>query len=430
MILFANRDRLLITATVADPTQLLDAFAREGWKSEPFDRMFDHIRTDPVNAFDLLSLAMEREVKNVTFLDAAVSFVPEELLPELAEQAVSTIFRSRDNGLAESVIAYLSLQAVACLDRYLPRFFLERMPNAETYHAFWPWRGASDTHVRQLLNLLQEAYSPDEVERAFRCILESRNPDYLSEAIAAIRPGILVGKEAAYLAEVGFDGLQRRLSSESVFHLRLPPEVLSYPLKPAWLQPSNHPTWTSPAIAGRHRFGGTADSACAICDGPLHNLITLDPTPDGIGIVCPARLQLATCLSCLGWSKAPLFFGHADDGTPTPLDSGPMRPEFPAYPLREVWVELSPTPSRWKWQDWALSNGRENLHRLGGHPTWIQSAEYPTCPGCRRLMPVLLQLDSDLPTQDGHEWLWGSGGICYVFWCGDCSVSGALWQCT
>lgn len=45
-------------------------------------------------------------------------------------------------------------------------------------------------------------------------------------------------------------------------------------------------------------------------------------------------------------------------------------------------------------------------------------------------MTFLLQLDSDLPTEDGGEWLWGSGGIGYLFWCDSCKVSGLLWQCT
>ena len=45
-------------------------------------------------------------------------------------------------------------------------------------------------------------------------------------------------------------------------------------------------------------------------------------------------------------------------------------------------------------------------------------------------MTALLQLDSDLPTADGGEWLWGSGGIGYVSWCDDCAISGAQWQCT
>jgi hypothetical protein len=102
----------------------------------------------------------------------------------------------------------------------------------------------------------------------------------------------------------------------------------------------------------------------------------------------------------------------------------------PAGPLGEAEVRPVETPRRWRWQDWALSNGRENLNRVGGEPCWVQSAEYFDCPTCGSLMSFLMQLDSDLPTEDGGEWLWGSGGIGYGFWCDRCKVSAFLWQCT
>jgi hypothetical protein len=105
-------------------------------------------------------------------------------------------------------------------------------------------------------------------------------------------------------------------------------------------------------------------------------------------------------------------------------------PEFPANGLKEVDVLLARSPHRWRWQDWALSNGRESLHRVGGHPTWVQSVDYPQCPDWGARMKALLHLDSELPTVDGEEWDWGSGGICYVFCCSRCSVTASLWQCT
>jgi hypothetical protein len=416
---------------VADPAAILNAFAHDGWKSEPFERTLDLARADPTDAFRLLHLAIQRGGDSATFMDAAVSFVPEDLLADLANRAANAFLRDSDNEVAESVIAYLALQAVNSLQPFLLKFFFDATPNASTYYAEWPWRGAFDADIMRLFSSLKSATSPEERLRPFRCILESRSRKHISEALAAVGLGNLPYDESAYLAQVGFDGSQRSLLfNETVFHIRFPMDVLSYRSRPVWLQPSNHPTWSLPANPGRHRFGGLAESACAVCDGPLHNLITFEPTPDGIAFARPGRLQIATCLSCLGWSKAPLFFQHDDAGRPVPLDSGHQDPEFPTCPLQETWVELSPTPPRWRWQDWALSNSRENLHRVGGHPTWIQSAEYPTCPSCRRLMPMLLQLDSDLPTQEGGEWLWGSGGICYVFWCGNCSVSASLWQCT
>ena len=164
----------------------------------------------------------------------------------------------------------------------------------------------------------------------------------------------------------------------------------------------------------------------------MHRLLVLDPIPPGLGITRLTRLEIATCLSCLGWEQQPLFYRHQEDGSPLNIgyDGPQVIPQFPVGPLRVAEIGLSETPRRWFWQAWGCSNSRENLNRIGGEPCWVQDAEYPDCPLCNKLMTYLLQLDSDLPTADGGEWLWGSGGIVYGFWCDGCRVSGLLWQCT
>ncbi|MNT59195.1 hypothetical protein D3C72_1966820 [compost metagenome] len=98
--------------------------------------------------------------------------------------------------------------------------------------------------------------------------------------------------------------------------------------------------------------------------------------------------------------------------------------------MLEAEVDLFAAPARWRWQDWGESNGRQNLSRVGGAPSWVQSANYPACPDCSQDMDFAMQLDSGLPQEEGGEWLWGSGGCNYTFWCKDCRVSGQLWQCT
>ena len=98
--------------------------------------------------------------------------------------------------------------------------------------------------------------------------------------------------------------------------------------------------------------------------------------------------------------------------------------------LRRAQVQLVKTPTRWQRQDWGLANSRENLNRIGGAPTWIQGADYPTCSECNAPMRFVLQLDSELPTVDGGPFSWGSGGIGYVFWCAPCRVSALSYQDT
>ena len=184
----------------------------------------------------------------------------------------------------------------------------------------------------------------------------------------------------------------------------------------------------------RAGFGGDGQGECQICGGCLHNLITLSPIPQNLGVTDISSLSLQTCLSCLGWEEqaSALFYEHDSSGAPRGLNPSKLKitPQFSATSLLPCEVTICPTPRRWIWQDWALSNNRENLNRLGGHPAWIQNADYLNCPHCNRRMRHLLQLDSELPTSGGGGWLWGSGGCCYVEWCDNCKVSGFQWQCT
>jgi hypothetical protein len=85
-------------------------------------------------------------------------------------------------------------------------------------------------------------------------------------------------------------------------------------------------------------------------------------------------------------------------------------------------VELVRLDDRWRQQDWALSNNRENLHRAGGEPTWIQHASYPACPGCTRTMSAAGQI--------AIADLWDSEGICYLLWCDPCAISAVIYQQT
>ena len=69
-----------------------------------------------------------------------------------------------------------------------------------------------------------------------------------------------------------------------------------------------------------------------------------------------------------------------------------------------------------------------------GSPGFALGPEYPDCPLCKRVMPLLLQLDSGLQMEgdwlsayDG-EWIWGDGGPACVFWCDECRVSAIFYE--
>lgn len=61
--------------------------------------------------------------------------------------------------------------------------------------------------------------------------------------------------------------------------------------------------------------------------------------------------------------------------------------------------------------------------QVGGHPTWIQDAEYPRCPDCGRTMPFVAQLSNE----DIEE---GAEGIYSIFACRECGVAATGYQRT
>jgi hypothetical protein len=61
--------------------------------------------------------------------------------------------------------------------------------------------------------------------------------------------------------------------------------------------------------------------------------------------------------------------------------------------------------------------------QVGGLPTWIQDAEYPTCPDCSQKMPFIGQISNEDFMEYGE-------GIYYAFRCPQCNVSATCYQQT
>jgi hypothetical protein len=216
-----------------------------------------------------------------------------------------------------------------------------------------------------------------------------------------------------------------------VLHFIFPREYIEGHGAPAPGDRKHHETWRLPvASLPAAGFGGTGKGSCAVCGGKLHRLVELPPL-----LALPAGaetgLSLFSCLSCLGWTAPFLHFKHEGNAKPTPIGhTGPRKkPEFPARGLRATKVRFAATPKRWTKQAWAGADC-QNLHRIGGAPSWVENAETVKCPDCGRRMLFLLQLGSGLPAAEGERWLWGSGGVLYVFWCGKCRIDTQFWQCS
>lgn len=366
--------------------------------------------------------AVIQEIPNChTYTDAALSFLPLEDWPQVVRIAVNALLQDKMNQAAQSVIRCASLQCPGALHPYLEQLF-ELME----YHFHQACRGAN---LEDVMFLFGYCNSEDWNVHYSACegLLETRIPDVMKFVKTCER------NHYNYLFSVGFeesnDGF-RQLYSDKVLHLAFPVSYLDRMVPDmGWAANIDHPTWVMTSSDRQpYRFGGVSEARCGLCGEQVPHLITLDPVPDGIGITGLARVELAVCLSCLGWKKEILFYQHNKEGRPRALDYAESfsTPQFVEIPLEETTVNLVDLGARWRWQEW----NNENLHRLGGHPTWIQSAEYSCCPVCERTSSFLMQLNSDLRDGDGHQFLWGTGGIGYVFWCDQCKVSSFLWQCT
>jgi hypothetical protein len=422
---------------------IVRSLEEKGIRAAPVAEAIALATSHPEAVSDLAISVMRRFPKGGTFLDTALSYLPQEDWPKLVQHALDTLeAASAANEAAAAVVAYAGLQCPIALHPHLSRIFLVR-PNAQCYFESYPWRESGEQHFDYLRNVIESRSSSEDTrKRAWTAMFQTRQPRVIEFALSRAEflshPGSGVSPAEwaqAYLHLVGFrrdnDSL-RRICPDTLYHLCFPASFFEGQSRPAW-RARIHPSWKLPDSAKQTvAFGGNCQGHCSLCGKNLHRLLVLDPVPAGLGITRLPRLEFATCLSCLGWERQPLFYRHDEDGSPLNIgyDGPAVKPRFPVGPLKEAEIRLAETPRRWYWQDWALSNGRENLNRIGGEPCWIQNPEYPHCPSCKGLMSYLLQLDSDLATQEGGKWLWGSGGIGYGFWCDHCKVSGFLWQCT
>ena len=367
--------------------EIVAAYRREGWKSEPYDAF---LVLDADELPELVFACLNELEDAPTFFDHALSLIDEVAFAAAIARAIPAI--KEGDGPAVAVVDYASLQVPQLLAPHLAALWEPAGRNDLLTSR--PWRGADGAERERLLAELQRAetrrFYPDERvggQRAALALLESRDEStirhVLASSWASAQPSAVT---EAHAHAVGFDpDGPRRLVPDGCWHLRLPDALAVNRLTgPAHLHPDRHPTWRALGAPVAHgRLGGLADGECGNCGGQLHRLLALPAVPPGLGVSL-AALETATCLSCLGWEEPQLFYHHDTAGRPDPLQQATERtePEFPAEPLLEGEVGLVPTPDRWRLQDWGAANSRENLHRLGGEPTWIQGPGYPRCPSC------------------------------------------------
>ncbi|MBB3120867.1 hypothetical protein [Pseudoduganella violacea] len=387
----------------------------------------DFLRGPPQEIESLVDAILSNGYDGGTILDAALSHLTEAALDRLVHKYVATLDGDNLDENIETLIAYASLQKPAALHPFLERLF-EVQPNQGSYYASWPWREAPASAIAHLADQAGAGADTEARMQAFECLLETRQSAALDLCASLAKSIPARHPMALYLESIGFSESGHALYADEPLHLIFPRKHFTPPSQ-SWNLPRIHPTWQLETGGSAYRFGGTGSGQCGLCGGALHHLVALPENRIGLS-ERPQLASLETCLSCLGMEQPVLHYRHEESGQITSLDKGEVTPEFIATPLKQCEVRLAPTPARWRWQDWALSNGRENLHRIGGFPSWVQSANHPSCPCCGEKMKFMLQLDSELPDENGEEWLWGSGGICYGFSCAPCRTTAYMWQCT
>lgn len=331
----------------------------------------NYLQAAPSTLLAFASLVMETCSRGGTFFHTALSFLPMDDWPTVVDHAMVTLRRDPANKAAQSIIEYANLQGPAAIQPYEEEL----------------------------------AYLPDGLHLA-----AFDDPPALYPA-RALHMAFL----APYLSEL----LEKRSPKA---------------------EDRCHPTWVeAPRDASTFPFGGVSEAICGICSERLQHIITFDRIPDGLGVTDLPTLELSVCLACLSLGSGVLSYQHDERGHPHDISQGKRWPQFAdvreSFHFKSTSVALADLGPRWQRQDWGYSNGRENLHRIGGHPTWVQNAEYVPCPLCSNVSTFLMQLDEGLLTideltGDTWGWNWSGGGIGYILWCNSCKVSSFFDQYT
>lgn len=412
--------------------ELISDFQATGWKTPRlYERLFELTeQTHEIGSFAQRFLSTFQ--KSATIFKDALSYISRDQFTELIQQALA-ILVYEENENAEDLIHSASLQFPELLRDHLPLIF-ELQPNRHSYYASYPWRGLTTNEISPFkATLLDPETSLDDRVWLFKSLLATRDFATVKFAVQYACNSALFGEKeigvrlVGELELVGFtvrNGIIERFCMDHVRHFAFPKNYFSA-VRPIHLNKERHPTWNLRSD-NRFAFGGILGDTT---ENVFAHLLTLDDSLSGTGVSGFSTVTFGVHLSDLNDFQE-LFYQHDGDGQPNRIGTVDKPSNYDSFPIKSTLIGLAETPDRWRIQDWASSNSRENIFRLGGEPSWIQNAEVLRCPSCGEKMNFLMQLDSELPDMEGGEVYFGSGGICYAFWCDTDKISGFMIQCT
>ncbi|WP_294997113.1 hypothetical protein [uncultured Stenotrophomonas sp.] len=422
---------------MSDPiTAILDAHDAPRTRDDSLGMLLSLAAAQPRQLGEVMLQALARHSPGSAMLDMALDLLPDEAVASVCAEGWRR-YRDGERGeLLASVVEFASYQAPQVLQEDWAAL-LAVAAEDDVQLASQVWRALPPALAADWAQILAEADDDREMARARAVLLAAQPATHAAARGYLVDRGQLDADAWAHWAGVA-DGPQlRRLHGEQPLHFRFGREQhrAQQADEPGWRKRiwRLHPTWNGGQLHHVGHMGGPLEASCGGCHAPLQRLLQTDAAALQPG--AEGGITLGLCLDCCGWEEPPVrFYRHDAGGLPschpsqyrevpnTPTDSGDLM-------QAEVGLVAMDT-ARWQQQDWGQSNHRQNLSRVGGAPSWVQSAWYPACIDCGQEMPFVMQLDSTLPTTDEGALLWGSGGMLYTFWCAQCRVSGHFWQCT
>ncbi|GAV12964.1 DUF1963 domain-containing protein [Paenibacillus sp. NAIST15-1] len=173
-------------------------------------------------------------------------------------------------------------------------------------------------------------------------------------------------------------------------------------------------------------FLKTSNSNCPWCERKLTVLMDADTTHPSLAYLgMPTeRLQVATCELCGGFSTIYMELDQLGEPVWSRFNQKPdylpsWDDEDSSVTVEEIKLTLSSEPhSPYYAATWTLT---QQDSQIGGHPSWVQDADFPHCPCCAQRMRFIGQLDWADFDKYGE-------GIFYMFICTEDRMTATLYQ--
>lgn len=181
---------------------------------------------------------------------------------------------------------------------------------------------------------------------------------------------------------------------------------------------------TNPHISRQHTVLSDHATQCPWCSQTLTVFFQLDLKDPHLNFIPLEQdcLEVIGCEQCNCYGNIYFEFDEFGDSHWSDYNTKPgyLPNDHQDWELlKRRSLALSTTPrTAYHASSWFLPI---NFSQIGGHPTWIQDAEYPECPKCNRTMMFLGQVSCEDIEEFGE-------GIYYLFLCTSCRMTATSYQ--